>query len=124
MIRRNVVEWVVLGVSVLAIAAVVLTLVLEGLNENAPADPRIVLRAGEARQGALGWIVPGTVTNGGDEAAESVVIEATATVEGEEESVEVEIDFLPSGTEVEVSFTFSSQPQGDIAAQLLSFRSP
>jgi uncharacterized protein (TIGR02588 family) len=123
-IRRNAVEWTVLGISILAIAAVVLALVLEGLHENSPADPRVELRLGEARQGALGWIVPATVTNAGDEAAEVVIIQASATVAGEEEAVEVEIDFLPSGTDVEVGFVFSAQPEGEIEALLLSFRSP
>ncbi len=122
--KRNIVEWAVLAVSVLAIALLVATLVVEGLSERRPANPQVELRPEEARQGSLGWIVPATVFNEGDQAAEAVVIEATATVAGESETSELEVNFLPAATEVEIAFAFSAAPSGEVTVRLVGFRVP
>ena len=122
--KRNAVEWTVIAVSVLAIGLLVGVLVVEGLCESRPPDPTIEVRLDEAREGALGWIVPATVTNDGDEAAEAVVIEATATVNGLDETSEQAINFLPAGTEVELAFAFSAEPDGAITVRLLGQRLP
>jgi uncharacterized protein (TIGR02588 family) len=122
--KRNVVEWAVVAISLVSIALLVGVLVFEGLNETSPPDPSIELRHGEARQGALGWIVPVTVTNNGDQAAEAVVMEATATVAGEEETSELEVNFLPAGTEVEMAFAFSAAPSTDVTVRLVGYRVP
>ena len=122
--KRNIIDWLVLGLSVLAIAVLVVLLVIDGLDGTRAVDPTVTLHSGEARSGQMGWIVPATVANDGDVAAEVVVIEATAQVAGTTETSEVEINFLPAGTEVEVAFVFSQQPQGEIATRLVSFRIP
>lgn len=124
MMKRNAVEWAVIIVSVLSIAALVSVLVIEGLNESTPPDPSIEMRAAEARQGELGWIVPVTVTNQGDHAAEAVVIEATAQVDGEIETSELEVNFLPAGSEVEVVFAFSAVPATEVTFRLVGYRVP
>jgi hypothetical protein len=64
------------------------------------------------------------VSNGGDEAAEAVVLEAGATVDGREEISELEVNFLPAGTAVEVAFGFSARPSGDVVVRLVGFRVP
>lgn len=122
--KRNAVEWAVLATSIVAIGLVVAILAVEGISERRPADPRIELDTAEARMGAAGWILPATVVNDGDEAAEAVVFEAAAVVGGESETSELEVDFLPAGTEVEIAFAFSDQPEGEITVRLVSFRSP
>lgn len=122
--KRNVVEWVVLLASLVGIAIVVGVLVVEGLSESAPADPLVEVRQGEARSGALGWIVPATVSNAGDQAAEVVVIEAESTVAGEPERSEVTIDYLPAGSQIEIAFGFSEQPEGEVSTRLVSFQVP
>lgn len=122
--KRNAVEWAVVIVSFVSIALLVGVLVVEGLNESRPPNPSIEVRLAEARQGDLGWILPATVTNDGDEAAEAVVIEATATVDGETETSEQEVNFLPAGTEVEVAFAFSAAPSGDVTVRLVGYRVP
>lgn len=124
MTRRNVVEWAVLVVSVAAIFVVVAALVLSGLNEKRPADPRVDLHVDEARSGQLGWLVPATVSNSGDQTAEAVVLEATATVAGREESSEIEVAFLPAGSETEVTFAFSAEPESDVTVRLVGFQVP
>jgi uncharacterized protein (TIGR02588 family) len=121
---RNAVEWSVLAVSVLGILVLVVVLVVEGLGESRPADPQVELRTSEARQASLGWIVPASVTNAGDEAAEAVMLEATAEIAGEAEVSEIEVNFLPAGSAVEIAFSFSAQPTGEVTVRLVGFRQP
>lgn len=122
--KRNAVEWAVVIVSTLSIALLVGVLVVEGVNESRPPNPTIEVRLAEARESALGWIVPVTITNEGDQAAEAVVIEATATVDGENETSEQEVNFLPAGTEVELAFAFSAAPDGEVTFRLVGYRVP
>lgn len=122
--KRNAVEWAVLAVSVLAIALLVGALVVEGLNESRPANPQVELHADEARSGTLGWIVPATVSNDGDEAVQAVILEAEATVNGEPEVSELEVPFLPAGSSVELAFSFSAQPSSEVTVRLVGFRLP
>lgn len=117
-------EWAVLAASVAAIVLLAAVLVVEGISEARPPDPTVELRHAEGRQGVLGWIVPASVSNGGDDAAESVVLEASATIDGESEVSELEVNFLPAGTTVEVAFAFSAQPSGDVTVRLVGFRVP
>jgi uncharacterized protein (TIGR02588 family) len=123
-VKRNVVEWLVLGISVLAIIVLAGVLLIEGIGPTREPNPMVTLRTAEARPGHMGWIVPATVANDGDLAAEAVLIEATAAIAGEPETSEVEINFLPAGTEVKVAFAFSAKPEGEIATRLVSFRVP
>jgi len=123
-VKRNLLEWAVLGVSIVAIIVLVGVLVVEGLGESAPANPSIVLRSADARQSVTGWVIPADATNEGDEAGVAVVFEASAEVDGEEETSEIEIDFLPAGTTVEVAFAFSAEPDGEVSVRLVSFRVP
>ena len=124
MTKRNIVEWAVLVISVVSIGVLVGALVLTGLNENTPADPQVELKLDEARMGQLGWTLPATVRNEGDMTAEAVVIEATATVDGEEESSEIEIAFLPAGSEEDVVFAFSAEPDSDVTVRLVGYQLP
>ncbi|MBA2253614.1 MAG: hypothetical protein H0W07_00685 [Chloroflexi bacterium] len=122
--KRNIVEWLVLGASVLAILAVVGVLVLEGLGAGGPPDPRIELHRDQARTSTLGWIVPATVSNEGDTAAARIGLEAMATVDGQEEVSTVDVDFLAPGSEVEVEIGFSAEPEGEIEVRLLGYGLP
>jgi uncharacterized protein (TIGR02588 family) len=122
--RRDVLEWVVLGISVLAVSAVTLVLVVEALGETTPADPKVELHEAEGRQGSLGWIIPLTVTNDGDESVEGVVLEATAHVDGSEETSQIDLPFLPARTEIEAEIAFTSRPVGTITVRLLGHRLP
>lgn len=121
---RNVVEWAVLALSVLSIGVLVGALVVEGLSESRPPDPRVELLTDQARAGAAGWIVPAEVVNDGDQAAQAVVLEASATVDGKEETSEIEIDYVPAATTVEIAFAFSAEPDGEVTVRLVGYRSP
>ena len=123
--RRNWVEWVAMGISVAAIIGVVGFLVVDGLTDaGRPPEPRVVLQPDAAYETTTGWIVPATVTNDGDRPAEELVLRATATVEGSEEESELTIDYLPPGTDVEVSFGFSAEPDGEVTVTTVAFRLP
>jgi uncharacterized protein (TIGR02588 family) len=123
--RSNWLEWTVLGLSVAAIAAVAGFLVVNGITTDvSPPDPVVEVHVDRARTAAMGWIVPLTVSNRGQQAAEAVVIEGIAVIGGKEEIRQVEIDFLPSETEVEVEVAFSAPPDGEVLVRLVGYRLP
>ena len=123
--RQNWVEWVALAISALAVIGVVGFLVVDGLgDEGQPPTPIVELRRSEAYATDHGWILPATVTNDGDRAAEALVLRATATVAGGEEESELTVDHLPAGTSVEVSIGLSAEPEGEVTVQVVGFRLP
>lgn len=123
--RQNWLEWAALAVSVAAVVGVVGFLVLDGLrDEGDPPEPIVELHMDQAYDTQHGWIVPATLTNDGDTAAEALVVRATTTVSESEEESEVAVAFLPAGTAVEVSFGFSEEPDGDVTVQVVSFALP
>ena len=123
--RQNSIEWVALLLSGVLVLSVVGFLVVDGLrDEGHPPEPVVVLRPDEAYATDHGWILPATVSNSGDTAAEALVLRATVTVDGAEEESELTVDYLPAGTEVEVSFGFSGQPDGEVSVQIVGFRLP
>jgi uncharacterized protein (TIGR02588 family) len=123
--RQNWIEWVALLLSGVLVLSVVGFLVVDGLrDEGQPPEPVVVLRPDEAYATDHGWILPATVSNSGDTAAEALVLRATVTVDGAEEESELTVDYLPAGTEVEVSFGFSGQPDGEVSVQIVGFRLP
>lgn len=123
--RQNWVEWVVLAISAAAVVGLVGFLLFDGITDEArPPEPRVELQVDAAYDVPGGWIVPARVTNAGDGAAEALVLRATATVDGVEEESEIAIDFLPAGTDVEISFGFSAEPVGEVTVQTVGFRLP
>jgi uncharacterized protein (TIGR02588 family) len=123
--RQNWLEWVALFVSVLAVIGVVGFLMVDGLrDEGEPPIPTVELHVDEAYGTDHGWIVPATLSNAGDEAAEALVLRATASVAGAEEESELTVDYLPAGTAVEISFGFSTEPDGPPGVQVIGFRLP
>ena len=123
--RQNWLEWLALAASVLAVVGVVGFLIVDGLqDEGRPPLPIVELHTSEAYRSEQGWLLPAAVTNGGDSAAEALVLRATAEVGGEAEESELTVDYLPAGTEVEVTFGFSTEPDGGVEVQVIGFRLP
>lgn len=123
--RHNWLEWLVLGISAAVLIGLVGFLVIDGITDGGrPPAPLVVLDIEAAYEVSGGWVVPATVMNEGDEAAEALALRATATVAGTEEESEITVDFLPSGTDVNVTFGFSAQPDGEITVQTVGFRLP
>ncbi|MDQ3691767.1 MAG: hypothetical protein M3406_17380 [Chloroflexota bacterium] len=123
--RQNWLEWVVLGVSVAAVVGLVGFLLVDGITDQGrPPEPRVELMAEAAYEVPGAWIIPATVLNDGDEAAEALALRATATVDGAEEESEVSVDYLAPGTSVDVSFGFSGPPEDEVTVQVVGFRLP
>ena len=123
--RQNWLEWLVLGISMAAVIGLFGFLALDGItDEGRPPVPVVEVQAGAAYGVPGAWLVPATATNEGDQAAVAVTLRATAAVDGAEEESEVTIDFLPAGTEVEVSFGFSGRPEGAVTVSIAGFRLP
>jgi uncharacterized protein (TIGR02588 family) len=55
---------------------------------------------------------------------EALVLRGTAEIGGEAEESELTVDFLPAGTEVDVTFGFSAEPDGEVSVQVIGFRLP
>jgi uncharacterized protein (TIGR02588 family) len=123
-VKRNWLEWLVLVASSAAILAVVGVLVADALTTRGPADIRVEPRLGEARAAAGGWVLPITVRNGGGEAAAAVTIEARATVDGSEQSVQAIVDLLPPFGEVGATVAFGGEPEGGVTFRVVSWQEP
>lgn len=121
---RRIIETAVLAVSALTIVLVVSVLVVDAFDERRLADPSVEIHLDAARQGSLGWIVPVTVTNEGDETVEEAVLEASAIVDGQEEVSELTILLLPAGSDVEVEIGFSGPPEGSIEVRIVGHLLP
>jgi uncharacterized protein (TIGR02588 family) len=126
--RQNWLEWVALAVSVVAIVAVVGFLVVDGIRDaGRPPMPVVEVRLDDAYQTDAGWLVPATVGNDGDQAAEAVELVARAPVGDGSAGVEeaqVTLDYLPSGSQVDVAFGFSQRPSGDVTVTVRGLRLP
>ena len=120
--RRNRVEWIVLGVSCVAVATVLGSLLYEGLSDTGrPPVPVVTLQPEEAYLAPTGWMLPATAHNDGDRSAQAVTFLATATVHGNMEEAEVTVDYLPAGTDVDLAFGFSDEPDGEITVRVTGF---
>lgn len=120
--RRNHVEWVILVVSVAAVSGIIGFLLVDGLTEaDRPPAPIVALHPDRAYRVPSGWLLPATASNNGDQSARTVVVLATATVGGKTEEAEVTIDYLPAGSEVEVTFGFSGEPDGAVVVRIAGF---
>ena len=123
--RQNAVEWVVLALSIAVIVALVAALVADAVNdEGAPPRPTIVVHEADARATEAGWLLPATIGNDGDQAAEQVTVEADAEVDGVSQTSQAEVDFLPSGASIEVAFGFTDRPDGAVTVRVIGYRLP
>jgi uncharacterized protein (TIGR02588 family) len=123
-VRQNWLEWAVLVVSGAVIAALVGYLAITAVSTPSPPAISILGHLDEARSTDVGWELPVTVRNEGGEAAALVAIEGTATVAGEVETSEVEIDLLGPGTKADLVLVFSEAPDGEVHLRLVGYRLP
>jgi uncharacterized protein (TIGR02588 family) len=119
---RNWVEWAIVALSAGAVAAIVGFLVLDAaMDSGGPPAPVVRLHPERAYEIPNGWMLPATAANKGDRAAEALLLVAAATVEGKTEEAEVTVDYLPGGSQVQVTFGFSAEPEGDIDVRVSGF---
>ena len=121
--RRNWLEWLILGGSVVVIVTLLAYLTLRALAGERP--PSVAVVTGEPRAEASGaWLVPLQVRNEGGRAAAAVTIEATATVAGTDETSELTVDLLPAESERQVVASFSGEPEGPIRTRIVGYELP
>ena len=123
--KRNWLEWVILGLSVAVVVLPVGFLLFTGMTNGGPA----VIRAEVAAAGPVegpdgGWLVPLTVRNEGGQVATSIAVEGTALVAGKEESSELTIDLLAADSTVDLVLGFSGQPEGEVRVRVVGFEKP
>ena len=123
--KRNWLEWLILIVSTGLVLGLVGYLLVSGLTSRGPAAIRTeVLTAEGADSPDGGWLVPLTVRNEGDTAAGAIVVEATATVDGAEETSQLTVDLLAAASEVELVPGFSGRPEGEVTIRVVGFETP
>ena len=122
--RRNWLEWAILAASVAAIVGLVGYLLLQVVADDGPARISVEAQAAEGAPAPTGWTLPVVVRNDGGEAAGTVVIEAAATVGGEEEVAELTIELLPARSEAALVVGFSDRPEGEVSFRLVGYESP
>lgn len=123
---KNWLEWSVFGVSFLVVAGVLAFLGYDALTSDG--DPPIIdvrLGAAELRNGV--FVIPVTLENFGDEAAEDVNLEIILVRDGEElETAELAVPFVPRGSTREGWVTFLHDPSqaDEIQAHVLGYGRP
>ncbi len=122
--QKNWLEWSVFALSALLITGVISFLVYESAAiGNAPPDIHLQVGTPEPRTGY--FAVPIEVINKGDHTAEGVHIEVALKTEGQEETGDFEIAFLPRRGSREAWVTFKRDPgAGKLEARVLGYEKP
>ncbi len=122
--QKNWLEWSVFALSALLITGVISFLVYESAAiGNAPPDIHLQVGTPEPRTGY--FAVPIEVINKGDHTAEGVHIEVALKTEGQEETGDFEIAFLPRRGSREAWVTFKRDPSaGKLEARVLGYEKP
>lgn len=113
---RSLFEFLVLGLSALAIVAVVVTLVVQGFKER-PSRPDLSAIVSPASNGSGGVTYMVVVRNDGGETAEHVVVEVTVGAE----SRETELAAVARGDEEQATVVFPAGTTGPAQAEILSY---
>ena len=122
--RKNWLEWTVFAFSAALILAVLGFLVYETATiGNAPPDIHLQIGTPEQRSGY--FAVPVEAVNKGDHTAEGVHIEVVLKANGQEETGDFEIAFLPRRGSREAWVTFKNDPRsGTLEARVLGYEKP
>ena len=121
--KKNLLEWIVFGVSVAVIVTVAGLLLREHFTAgNRPAE--IVLTVGQAVAAGQRYAVPIEVRNSGDTAAEDVQVSVTLQTPEPEKS-DVTIPYVPSRSTRRGWVLFSRDPGTTrLEARVLGYREP
>lgn len=123
--QKNWLEWTIFGFSLLLILATAGTLVQQEFSlEDNPPDPHIGLGTPESHDGY--FAVPVTVTNRGDSTAASVQVEVVLrTPDGESETGQFDLPYLPRRSTREGWVTFRHDPaKGKMEPRILGYEKP
>ena len=124
-VKKNRLEWVVFGISLLLVAGTLGFLVYDAVSlEKMPPD--IEVRLGAPEQHGQEFIVPVSVINRGDQTAEGVQVEVTLETGGAEpERGEFAIAFVPRRATREGWVAFRTDPsKGRLTPRVLGYEKP
>ena len=122
--RKNWLEWTVFALSAALIVAVLGFLVYETATIGS-APPDIHVQIGKPEQRSGYFAVPIEAVNKGDHTAEGVHIEVVLKANGQEETGDFEIAFLPRRGSREAWVTFKNDPRsGTLEARVLGYEKP
>ncbi len=105
--RTPLAEWIVGGLGLLAVAAMLAVLLLE-TAAGPPTPPRLSLDAGSATRGPSGWVLPVTARNAGGRTAAAVDIQGVLG----EETATATLDYVPAQGSAEAGLIFAADPRG------------
>jgi uncharacterized protein (TIGR02588 family) len=121
---RRAPEWIVFGVSVLILLAIVTALIVVAFQGSNPAAP-VAEAPGAVRQVGEQFFVPVEIVNEGDESAAQVQVQAELTIGGTTSTSDQVIDFLGRGERRQLTFVFDDDPAGgELAIGVVSFAAP
>lgn len=121
---RSAAEWTTFAVSSLLILALLALIASQSYQSDAPPAPEAHV-SGEVKERAGQFLVPVTVTNTGDEAAEAVQVLVTLEIDGEVTEGDQTVDFLSGDDEAELVFVFDEDPaDGELTVQVTGFAIP
>jgi uncharacterized protein (TIGR02588 family) len=118
-------EWLSFAIALAILGTVLGTVIYLWIRDRNPTPPTLDITSHvEIRQGK--YYVPFTVSNSGDETAESVHVVAELRENGEVvEWGEQQIDFLSSKENSEGAFIFTQDPrQGELTVRTASYKLP
>ena len=120
-------RWIVTGISVAVVAALVALLIYFEIaaRYERPPDLRIE-RAGEIRVSGAAWYVPFELRNEGGQAAEHIEVEGVLTVRGEPtRRAPQRFDYLPGHDRARGELVFDVDPaRGTLELRVLSLQRP
>jgi uncharacterized protein (TIGR02588 family) len=120
--KKNLLEWIVFGVSLALIAGMAGVVGYEQMTrENSP--PQLSVVVGEVVPGPDGFSVELVVENSGDRTAESVQVEAS--LEGSSDRVQVILQYVPYRSKRRAWVMLSTDPRrGRLVTRVLGFEEP
>lgn len=125
-LEKNWLEWLIFAVSLLLVISTLGYLIYDAkLSSETP--PNIEVQLGETQPQGQNFLVPVIAINKGEQTAETVQIEVVLEKDGkEEESAELEIQFLPRGAKRSGWVTFETDPRtvDKIKSRAVGFEKP
>ena len=125
-LEKNWLEWLIFAVSFLLVVGTLGYLIYDAtLSSEIP--PNIEIQLGETQAQGRNFLVPVVAINRGEQTAETVQIEVILEKNGkEEESADLEIQFLPRGAKRSGWVTFETDPRtvDNIKSRAVGFEKP
>ncbi len=123
--EKNRLEWTVFGIGLVLVLAVLGYLARESVvGDGGP--PEVVVRLGEPRPSAGGYLVPVEVANDGQTTAEDVVVPVFLDLPGgNREEAELSVAFLPRNSQRHGWVSFRGDPRrGTLSLGAIAFEEP